>query len=75
MMTTGHIFYIPVVLLVGLILGYAMGRRAEEQAQAKHGERAGGRERRRGRAGRRRRRRVAESDEGEVDGPEADDDE
>lgn len=62
MMTTGHIFYIPVVLLVGLILGYSMGRRAEEQAQARHGERAGGRERRRGRAGRRRRRRVSDDD-------------
>ena len=32
-MTTGHIFFIPVVLLVGVILGFVLGGRAARNAQ------------------------------------------
>ena len=31
-MTTNHIFYIPIVLLVGLILGAILGRKSVEAA-------------------------------------------
>jgi hypothetical protein len=31
--TTGHIFFIPVVLLVGVILGFVLGGRAARNAQ------------------------------------------
>jgi len=31
-MTTNHIFYIPVILLVGLILGAMLGRKSVEAA-------------------------------------------
>jgi hypothetical protein len=36
-MTSSHIFYIPLMLLAGAILGFVMGRRsvAAEQAHAK----------------------------------------
>ena len=50
-MTFGHIFYIPVMILVGLIFGYYWGRSAEEKAQSRHNDRNrsddGGRRRRR----------------------------
>ena len=32
-MTTGHIFFIPVVLFVGVILGFVLGNRAARNAQ------------------------------------------
>lgn len=49
-MTSGHIFYIPIMLIIGLVVGYYLGRSAEEKAQAQHEERQqrqGGRRRRR----------------------------
>lgn len=33
-MTTGHIFFIPMVLLVGLVLGILIGRRSVEAESA-----------------------------------------
>lgn len=30
-MTTAHLFYIPVILFVGMIVGFFLGRRAAEQ--------------------------------------------
>ena len=58
-MTAGHIFYIPISLLVGLILGYYWGRQAEEKASARHNERA-----QEGEGPRRRRRRRQDEGEG-----------
>ncbi len=49
-MTYAHIFYIPVILLVGLIAGYAWGRQAEQKAASLHEERGGGDRRSRRRA-------------------------
>jgi uncharacterized protein YneF (UPF0154 family) len=39
-MTSGHIFYIPISLLIGLILGYYWGRAAEEKEQSRHNDRS-----------------------------------
>ena len=30
-MTTAHMFYVPVILFVGLVAGFFLGRRAAEQ--------------------------------------------
>lgn len=41
-MTSAHVFYIPVMLLLGAVGGFVMGRRmllAEQQEQAKRAER------------------------------------
>jgi len=37
-MSTAHIFYIPVILLVGIFAGYFLGRNAAER-QARHAAR------------------------------------
>ena len=54
-MTTSHIFYIPLVLLVGLVLGVILGRRSVEMAAEE--------ERRREARRAARQRRVADLDE------------
>jgi hypothetical protein len=49
-MTTSHIFYIPLVLLAGLVLGVLLGRRSVVAAQEEEARRAARREARRRRA-------------------------
>jgi hypothetical protein len=45
-MTSGHIFYIPIMIIIGLVVGYYLGRQAEEKAAAQHNERRQRRQRR-----------------------------
>jgi hypothetical protein len=45
-MTSGHIFYIPIMIIIGLVVGYYLGRQAEEKAAAQHSERRQRRQRR-----------------------------
>jgi hypothetical protein len=50
-MTSGHLFYIPIMLLLGLVVGWHLGKQSAERAAAQHNERArerGGRRRRAG---------------------------
>ena len=40
MISTAHIFYIPVLVLVGLFAGYYLGRVSAEKEQAERSKRA-----------------------------------
>jgi len=38
-MSSAHLLYIPIVLIMGIVLGYALGARAARAAQARDRER------------------------------------
>ena len=42
-MGVGHILYVPLVLIIGLVIGWALGKRAAEQEAARHNARVRGR--------------------------------
>lgn len=46
-MTSGHLFYIPIILIAGWIIGFHFGKQAAEKEAAKHNERQGGESKRR----------------------------
>ena len=59
-MTLAHFIYIPGVLLVGLVIGYVLGGRAEQMQRAERSDRD---KRREARQARQARRRAAEAED------------